>query len=103
MKYLSVCLTPKHRRSEFDDLAVLLPDWQISLRARGRIKGTIDDYLNCARSFYGFLVVNGMPTEVSSIKREHVEHFLAEMFERVSPATVTKHYRLSAAAVPVPD
>lgn len=34
-----------------------------------------------------------MPTRVASIRREHVEHFLAELFERVSPATVAKHYR----------
>jgi site-specific recombinase XerD len=34
-----------------------------------------------------------MPTAVTSITREHVEHFLAGMFDRVSPATVAKHYR----------
>jgi site-specific recombinase XerD len=34
-----------------------------------------------------------MPTTVTSITREHIEHFLADMFERVSPATVAKHYR----------
>ena len=34
-----------------------------------------------------------MPTVVTSITREHVEHFLADMFERVKPATVAKHYR----------
>jgi hypothetical protein len=34
-----------------------------------------------------------MPTTVISITSEHIEHFLADMFERVKPATVAKHYR----------
>jgi site-specific recombinase XerD len=77
----------------YNDLATLLADWQISLRARGRQPSTIQSYLNCARNLHAFLVSNGMPTQVTSITREHVEHFLADMFERVSPATVAKHYR----------
>ena len=77
----------------YNDLADLLPDWQISLRARGRQPSTIDSYLNCARNLCGFLVARGMPTVVTSITREHVEHFLADLFGRVSPATVAKHYR----------
>jgi site-specific recombinase XerD len=77
----------------YNELETLLPDWQISLRARGRQPSTIDSYLNCARNLHAFLVARGMPTVVTSITREHVEHFLADMFERVSPATVAKHYR----------
>jgi len=34
-----------------------------------------------------------MRTAVTSITREHVEHFLAELFDRTAPATVAKHYR----------
>jgi site-specific recombinase XerD len=77
----------------YNDLADLLDDWQISLRARGRQPSTIDSYLICARNLHAFLVGNGMPTVVTSITREHVEHFLADMFEHVKPATVAKHYR----------
>jgi hypothetical protein len=74
----------------YNDLAALLPDWEISLRARGRQPTTIDSYLICARNLYNFLASRGMPTVVTSITREHVEHFLADMFERVKPATVAK-------------
>ena len=35
----------------------------------------------------------GMPTTASGIAREHLEAFLAALTERVSPATVAKHYR----------
>jgi len=78
---------------DFGELATLLPEWQISLRARGRQPGTISSYLTCAENLRAFLVANGMPTAVASITREYVEHFLAHLFERVSPATVAKHYR----------
>jgi site-specific recombinase XerD len=77
----------------YNDLASLLPDWQISLRARGRQPRTILSYLTVGRAFHAFLVSAGMPTTVTSITREHVEHFLADLFDRAAPATVAKHYR----------
>ena len=77
----------------FDDLATLLPDWQISLRAHGRRPTTITGYLQVARSFHTFLAANGMPTRVSAITREHVEHYLADLFTHAQASTVAKHYR----------
>jgi site-specific recombinase XerD len=77
----------------YNDLDTLLADWQISLRARGKQPGTIDSYLTCARAFRGFLVARGMPTAVTAITRDYIEAFLADMFTRVKPATVAKHYR----------
>jgi site-specific recombinase XerD len=77
----------------YNDLDTLLSDWEISLRARGRQPGTIDSYLTCARAFHAFLVGQGMPTAVTSITRDYVEAFLADLFARVKPATVAKHYR----------
>lgn len=78
----------------YDDLATLLPDWQISLKARGRQASTVLSYMNVGRDFLAFLRAQGMPTAVGSIHREHVEHHLAAMFDRgVAPATVAKHYR----------
>jgi site-specific recombinase XerD len=82
--------TPK---VSYDDLAALLEDWQISLKAKGRRPGTISSYLIVARTFNAFLVANGMPTKVSAISREHIEHFLADLFDHTKPATVAKHYR----------
>lgn len=76
-----------------DDLGSLVKDWRISLRARGRAKGTIESYVAVAQTFHAFLLANGMPTAASSITREHVEHFLAGLFDRLSPASVAKHYR----------
>jgi site-specific recombinase XerD len=77
----------------YDDLATLLPDWQISLRAHNRRPGTISGYLQVARSFHAFLAANGMPTRASAITREHVEHYLADMLTRAQASTVARHYR----------
>ena len=77
----------------YDDLATLLPDWQISLRARNRRPLTVKSYLSVARAFYAFLVANGMPTRVSAITREHIDHYLADLQTRTKPANAAKHYR----------
>lgn len=83
-----------------DRLADLLSDWEIHLRAKGRSKQTISSYLVIGRAFDAYLNDHGMPTLVGSITREHVEHYLADLHDRVkksgkpiSPATVAKHYR----------
>jgi site-specific recombinase XerD len=76
-----------------DDLATLLADWRIHLEALRRQPATITSYLTVGRTFDEFLVANGMPTRVSVITREHVEHFFADLHQRVAAATAAKHYR----------
>jgi site-specific recombinase XerD len=77
-----------------DALQGLLPDWRISLRARGRSLATIASYLSVGESFTGYLSAKGMPDGAGTIAREHVEQYLADMRDRgLSPATVAKHYR----------
>src|SRR4051812_16804278 len=76
-----------------DDLSVLLPDWRTHLRARNVAPSTITSYLTVGQNFLVWLQQQGMPTTASGIAREHVEAFLADLVERVAPATVAKHYR----------
>jgi len=78
---------------DIDDIRTLLPDWKRHLRAKNRTKETIASYERCGLSLAEYLVAQGMPTLVGSIRREHVEAFLADLLERVSPATTAKHYR----------
>ena len=40
-----------------------------------------------------WLAERGMPTDAATITREHVEAWLADLHERLSPATVARHYR----------
>ncbi|RZU52664.1 site-specific recombinase XerD [Krasilnikovia cinnamomea] len=79
--------------TSLDDLRELLPDWQRHLRAQNRAHTTINSYRTVADNFIRYLVDHGMPVTASKINREHVEAFLADLAERVSAATVAKHYR----------
>jgi site-specific recombinase XerD len=75
-------------------LSGLLPDWRISLRARGRSLATIESYLSVGQSFTDYLAGNRMPNGAETVAREHVEQYLADMRDRgLAPATVAKHYR----------
>ena len=84
-----------------DGLQALLADWQVHLRARNISPATIDSYLRVGRAFCGFLAVNGLPQRTRDLTRDHIETYLAAMFERkaqnrestVRPATVARHYR----------
>lgn len=76
-----------------DDLRTLLPDWRRHLRAKNRTPETIKSYLRCGENLAAYLDAQGMPTAVGSIRREHVEAFLADMLDRLTPATAAKHYR----------
>jgi site-specific recombinase XerD len=84
-----------------DALGTLLGDWQVHLRARNISPATIESYARFGRAFCSFLVTNGMPHRARDVTRDHVETYLAAMFERkphnregtVRPATVAKHYR----------
>jgi len=76
-----------------DNLAALLPDWSIHLRARNVAPSTIASYLRVGENLRSYLVDVGMPTAASSLTRDHLEAFLADLGDRVSPATTAKHYR----------
>ncbi|SFF11920.1 tyrosine-type recombinase/integrase [Blastococcus tunisiensis] len=75
------------------ELSALLDDWRTHLRARNIAPSTVDSYLICAKNLLAHLTEAGMPTTTTGIAREHVEAFLAAMGERLSAATVAKHYR----------
>jgi site-specific recombinase XerD len=75
------------------DLARLLTDWKLHLRAKGSQPATIASYLAVGTTLTGYLTAQGMPTAASAVTREHVEHYLADLRDRVAPATAAKHYR----------
>lgn len=76
-----------------EPLSDFLGDWSTHLRARNRQPSTIDSYLTVGNAFCAYLPTAGLPTAATEIRREHVEHYLADMQGRVAPATVAKHYR----------
>jgi site-specific recombinase XerD len=78
---------------DLDDIRVLLPDWARHLKAKNRSAQTIASYLRCGQNLADYLAAQGMPTTVSAVTREHIETFLADMLDRLSPSTAAKHYR----------
>jgi site-specific recombinase XerD len=85
---------PKLKLPALAPLSGLLPDWRISLRARGRSLAIIASYLSVGESFTEYMVANGVPDQAPTVAREHIEQYLADMRDRgLSPATVAKHYR----------
>ncbi|MCU1483233.1 MAG: integrase family protein [Subtercola sp.] len=75
------------------DIESLLEDWRRHLRAKNRSPATIDSYLVVGRSFAAYLTTRGMPRDAGAVAREHVEAYVADLVERLSPATAAKHYR----------
>jgi site-specific recombinase XerD len=75
------------------DIPVLVPSWQRSLRAARRSPRTVQSYTESAEQLADFLVRQGMPTAVASIRREHVESFIEDLDRRFKPATVGVRFR----------
>jgi len=86
-------MTQATRTPAVDDLSLLLPDWRTHLRARNVAPSTIGSYLTVGDNLLRYLTGTGMPTAVGAVTRDHLEAFLADLVDRVAPATVAKHYR----------
>ena len=75
------------------DIPALLPSFQRSLKAANRSPRTVQSYTEAAEQLADFLVRAGMPTEVSSIRREHVESFIVDLQSRFRTTTVAVRFR----------
>jgi site-specific recombinase XerD len=82
-----------HDALDIDDIRSLLPDWKTSLKARNISPTTIASYLTCVSNLANFLVEQNLPTDKVAVTKQHLEAFLAALGDRVSAATVAKHYR----------
>lgn len=84
---------PKARPQPSLDLANLVPSWTRHLRAENKSPRTVQSYLEAAEQFGAFLVAQGMPTEVRSITREHIETWEEHLIGRWKPATAANRHR----------
>jgi site-specific recombinase XerD len=75
------------------DVRALARSWDRSLRALNRSSNTREAYLESITQFGDFLVRSRLPTEVSLLRREHVEAWLADLAERRAPSTVAARYK----------
>lgn len=74
-------------------LATLLPSWETHLLAERKSPRTVQSYLEAGQQLAAFLDAQGMPADVTGIKREHVEAFLVDVLARHSPSTGANRYR----------
>ena len=75
------------------DLSALAPSFERSLRAADKSAKTIKAYTEAATQLVAFLRERGMPTEVSKIRREHVETSIDDQLARWKPGMANNHYR----------
>ncbi len=54
---------------------------------------TIETYTDSARQFVAYLAEHELPQDLSALRREHVEAFIASQLERFKPATAHNRYR----------
>jgi site-specific recombinase XerD len=63
------------------------------LRAGNRSPMTIKSYMEAIRQLDDYLADHGMPTDVATIRREHVESFIEDQLARLKPASAANRYR----------
>lgn len=71
----------------------LADSFRLSLEAGNKSPRTVKTYLESVDLFVRHLEQRGMPQDVASIRREHVESFIVELLERFRPTTASIRYR----------
>ena len=75
------------------DLPVNIESFARHIRAENLSPATLEAYVGAVQKFHRFLVDQGMPLDMSGIRREHVEHFITYVLENRKPATANQRYR----------
>jgi site-specific recombinase XerC len=81
------------RTTGLGEITVLLASWRLHLEAANLSPRTIRAYTDDGALFSAFLAGKGMPTTVASIRREHVEAFIASELQRTAPSSAATRYR----------
>ena len=75
------------------DLGVNIDSFGRHIRAENLSPQTFDAYVGATQQFHRYLMDQGMPQDVASIRREHVEAFVTYLLERWKPPTAHNRYR----------
>lgn len=74
-------------------LRTLAPSFRRYLLATNRSARTVQTYLCALDGLTHYLEAEGLPSEVRSIRRSHLEGFVAQRLETVKAATISVQYR----------
>lgn len=86
-------LTLNHSTQTSGDLAINITSFKRHLAATNKSPKTIKSYLEACTQLAQFVKDKGMPLYLAELKREHVEHYIADQLERWTPATAANRYR----------
>ena len=75
------------------DIVVNSQSFARHLRAENLSPRTIQTYTESTRQLADFLAEQGMPQDVATITREHVEAFVTSLLDRWKPATANNRFR----------
>ena len=75
------------------DIAVNLASFRRHIAAENLSEATVYAYCGAVEQFTAFLTTKGMPTDVTSITREHVEAFITDLLKRRKATTANQRYR----------
>lgn len=76
-----------------NEVQTSLASFQRHLRAENLSKATLETYSWAVIQFAGFLDEKGMPSGLTSIRREHIEAFIESVLEKRKPATANNKFR----------
>ncbi len=76
-----------------DEVATLTASWRRSLAARRASPRTITTYITAVEQLAAYLAAAGMPTRVSTVRREHVEAWVTDLLARRAPTTAHNRFR----------
>jgi site-specific recombinase XerD len=80
-------------RASVSNVVTLGQSFARALRAANRSPNTVQTYLYAVDQLAAFLADRGMPTDVASIRREHIEAYLEDVLQNWKPATAANKYR----------
>ena len=75
------------------DIGLLTASFLRACRAENLSPNTLKLYGGACELLAAFLHERGMPTDVASIRREHIETFMEELLATRAPATASNRYR----------
>jgi site-specific recombinase XerD len=75
------------------DVRTMVASFRRHLRAGNVSERTIQTYLEACTQLADFLEHQGMPVQVSNIRREHIEAFIEHLLDTRKPATASIRYR----------
>ncbi len=76
-----------------DTIADLAPSFRRHLEAENKSGRTVQVYLESLNALDRYLIAEDLPTEVGSLRREHLEAFVADLLTRAKATTASVRYR----------